>query len=325
MKVLVTGATGFVGSALVHRLLSEGLAVRGSSRRIPPPGFEAVEWRRIAAIDACAEWQEIVQGCGAVIHLAALAHQTGRAGIGRWSEFHRINVQGTLALARACRAAGVRRLIFVSSIAAIGAASREPLTEASPEHPADDYGRSKLEAEMALRSELEGSSVEWCILRPPLIYGAGNPGNMARLLKLIRTGLPLPLGSIHNCRSFMFVDNLADALVTVARHGQPLRSTYLLSDGSDFSTPDLVRALARASGQRVRLIGVPSPALKFLGRVGDLAEQFLGVRSGLDSYSVERLTGSLVIDSARFRGTFCWHPPVSVPLALESTCRAQSA
>lgn len=322
MRVLVTGASGFIGTALVRRLMAEGIDVRGTWRRDPEPTIARVEWRRLSQIDSAAGWRDLASGCEVVIHLAALTHQTGTAGTGRWPEFWRVNVELTRILAQASRAAGVRRLIFVSSVGAICARSEECVDENSPCMPQEDYGRSKLEAERALQLELEGSVVDWCILRLPLVYGPGNPGNMARLLQLIGTGVPLPFGAIRNRRSLVFVDNLVDAILTVVRYPAAIRSTYLVSDGSDFTTPELVSALAAATGRTVRLVGVPIALLKLIGRLGDLASRFLRIDSGIDSYSVGRLVGSLQVNSCRFRGFFSWHPPVDVTLALARTCSA---
>lgn len=320
MRVLVTGASGFIGTALVRRLMAEGIDVCGTWRRDPAPTIPQVEWRQLSQIDSAAAWRDVASGCEVVIHLAALAHQTGTAATGRWPEFWRVNVEATRILARASMVAGVRRLIFVSSVAAMCARSEECVDENSPCTPEEDYGRSKLEAERVLRSELEASVVDWCILRPPLVYGPGNPGNMARLLQLIGTGLPLPFGAIRNRRSFMFLDNLVDAILTVVRYPAAIRATYLLSDGSDFTTPELVSALAAASGRTVRLVRVPIGLLKLSGRLGDLASRFLRIDSGIDSYSVGRLVGSLRVNSCRFRGVFSWHPPIDVKLALARTC-----
>lgn len=322
MRVLVTGASGFIGTALVRRLVAQGIEVRGTWRRDPEPNIAQVEWRRLSQTDSVAAWHDVASGCEVVIHLAALAHQTGTAAMGRWPEFWRVNVEVTRTLAQGSVVAGVRRLIFVSSVAAMCARSEECVDENSPCVPQEDYGRSKLEAERAVQSELKGSGVDWCILRPPLVYGPGNPGNMARLLQLIGTGLPLPFGAIRNRRSFVFVDNLVDAILTVVRYPAEIRATYLVSDGSDFSTPELVSALAAATGRTVRLIRVPIGLLKLIGRLGDLAARFLRIDSGVDSYSVGRLVGSLPVNSSRFRGFFSWHPPVDAKLALLRTCGA---
>jgi nucleoside-diphosphate-sugar epimerase len=318
VKVLVTGGSGFVGGALIERLLAEGIAVRGSWWRAPPPTRSQVEWWRLSSVQELGDCRELVRGCEVVIHLAALAHQLGRAAAGRAEEFWRTNVELTRALARASRQAGVQRLVFVSSVAAVCVRSAQAIDEDRLCAPEDDYGRSKLAAEQALQSELRGTTVDWCILRPPLVYGPGNPGNMARLLRLIGTGMPLPFGAIYNRRSFMYVDNLVDALLTVVRYPGEIRGTFFVGDGSDFATPQLVAALAAAIQRKPRLLPVPVALLRLAGRTGDLAARFMST-GGIDSYSIGRLVDSLPVSSDRFRRFFSWHPPVDVRHALQHT------
>lgn len=256
MRVLVTGGSGFIGGKLIRRLAEQGFSVRATHRRDQPKPLAGVQWWPLEALDDAGRLGESVAECEAVIHLAALAHQPGSAA-SREQEFIRVNTQGTRLLARTAASGGVRRFIFVSSIAAVCTRSDVPVDDATPCTPTDAYGRSKLEAERALADELHASATDWCILRPPLVYGPGNPGNMQRLLQLMDTGLPLPFASIRNRRSFMFVDNLVDAVLCVLRHPAAVRSAYVLSDGSDFSTPDLVRALAASARRRARLVGMP--------------------------------------------------------------------
>jgi nucleoside-diphosphate-sugar epimerase len=322
---LVTGASGFIGQALVHRLVAEGVSVRATSRHEPSPGVGPVEWRTLSHADPEAAWHEAVSGCDVVIHLAALAHQIGRSAAGRSAEFRHVNVELTRSVARASLAARVKRVVFVSSIAAMCSHSEERVDESRSCEPQDDYGRSKLEAERILDSELSGSVVDWCILRPPLIYGPGNPGNMARLLRLTGSGLPLPLGAIHNQRSFMFIDNLVDAIISVVAHPREIRAAYVVGDDSHFSTPQLVSALAAAGGRTVRMVVVPVGLLKLAGRLGDFAGHMLGMNTGIDSYSVERLTSSLPVSSERFRREFSWRPPVDVQSAIARTGKAATA
>jgi nucleoside-diphosphate-sugar epimerase len=321
MKVLVTGGSGFVGGRLVRRLADQGLAVRATHRRdslTPVPG---VEWWPLPGLDDERRLAESVAGCDAVFHLAGLAHQPGRDA-NRTAEFRRINTEGTRLLARAAARGGVRKFVFVSSIAAVCTRSDLPVDDRTPCTPTDAYGCSKFEAEQALVVELKDSATDWCILRPPLVYGPGNPGNMRRLIWLIGTGLPLPLASIRNRRSFMFVDNLVDAMLSVLRHEGMVRSTYVLSDGSDFSTPELARALAAATGCRVRLLAMPVSALTVLGRAGDAVHALLGRSLGIDSTAIDRLVGSLPVDGSRFRLCFGWHPTVGLDQAFQQLGRA---
>ena len=315
MRVLVTGGSGFIGGRLIRKLAEQGFSVRATHRRDGPAPIAGVEWWPLTALDEERRLAESVAGCDAVVHLAALAHQPGLAA-SLEPEFHRINTEGTRLLARAAARGGVRRFVFISSIAAVCTGSEAPVDDGTQCAPTDAYGRSKLDAEQALAAELRGSAADWRILRPPLVYGPGNPGNMRRLLQLMSSGLPLPFGSIRNRRSFIFVDNLVDAILSVLRHEQAVRSSYVLSDGSDFSTPDLVRALAAAAGRKARLWPVPVSWLAVLGRAADAVHAVLGRPIGIDSIAIARLAGSLSVDGIRFRRTFGWIPPVAVDQAL---------
>ena len=260
MKVLVTGGSGFVGARLVARLAAEGCLVRATCRQHGIPPAAGVEVWPLESLEDETILEQAAAGCDSVIHLAALAHQRGSAA-DRTAEFMRVNAEGTRRLARASARAGVRRFIFVSSIAAVCTRSEAPVDEQTPCAPTDPYGGSKLAAEAAVLTELQGPGTDWCILRPPLIYGPDNPGNMQRLLGLIATGWPLPFASIHNCRSFAFIDNLVDALVAVLEHERQVRAIFVFGDGSDLSTPQLITALARAGGVRPHLWPLPLPIL----------------------------------------------------------------
>jgi nucleoside-diphosphate-sugar epimerase len=321
MKVLVTGGSGFIGGRLVRILAEQGLAVRATHRRDNLTPLAGVEWWPLPALDDECRLAESVAGCDAVVHLAALAHQPGLAA-DRMPEFRRVNTEGTRLLARAAVCGGVRKFVFLSSVAAVCTRSDAPVEDRTPCAPTDVYGRSKFEAESALVAEFKDSRADWCILRPPLVYGPGNPGNMRRLMRLVGTGLPLPFASIRNRRSFMFVDNLVDAILSVLRHRAVVRSTYVLSDGSDFSTPELVRALAAAAGCRARLLAVPVSLLTVLGRVADAVHALLGRPVGIDSTAIDRLVGSLLVDGSRFRQAFAWQPPFSRDQAFEQMARA---
>jgi len=309
VRALVTGASGFIGSRLVEAMLAQGVSVRGTYRG-KPPDMPGVLWSPVQQLADPQQWPDLLAGTDAVVHLAALVHQGGSASRDRRSEFQYVNVEGTRVLARACRDAGVRRLVFLSSVSVHGRGV-ERIDEGSPEHPEDDYGRSKLAAEEALRAELSRGVTDWCILRPPLVYGHGSPGNMSRLRALVASGLPLPFGAVHNRRSFIFVDNLVDAIMTVLRFPHDIHATYLLTDGSDFATRELVSALSSGSQRRVRLLNVPVPLLRGLGRAGDFGARVLHLETGLDSHSIDSLIGSLIVDGARFRRAFAWQPPVA--------------
>jgi nucleoside-diphosphate-sugar epimerase len=260
----------------------------------------------------------------AVVHLAALAHQISTAGVGRWEEFKDANVRLTSALTRACAESKVARLIFISSIGVYGASSKLPVTAHTPTKPANDYARSKLEAEQVIERELASTKTDWCILRSPLIYGPGNPGNMDRLMRLIRLRLPLPFGSIRNCRSFLYVDNLVDAIVTALEDRSAIRACYLVSDGTDMSTPDLVRALAQATGEQVAIFPFPIFGLKVLAKLADAVGGIFGRSLPFDTYSISRLVESFRADGSAFAERFHWRPPIPPERALAMTCESAS-
>jgi nucleoside-diphosphate-sugar epimerase len=177
-----------------------------------------------------------------------------------------------------------------------------------------------LQAEQTIQAELSRCETDWCIIRPPLVYGPGNPGNMERLLRLLRMGLPLPFGAIRNLRSFVYVDNLVDAIVAVLRHTAPIRGAYVLADGTNLSTPDLVRALAMASGLRARVFAMPVWMLRLMAKAGDVIGATLGRSLPIDSYSVDRLRESLAVDGTAFATAFRWVAPVASAAALRATC-----
>jgi nucleoside-diphosphate-sugar epimerase len=321
VRVLVTGGSGFIGSHLSAALLTQGCSVRATYRH-EPAAVPGVEWHRLAELDVAEQWPPLLAEIDAVVHLAALVHQGGSSAERRWAEFERINVAGTRALARACRTAGVRRLVFLSSISVYGRGSQR-LDEQAPLAPQDDYGRSKLLAERALEEELSSATTEWCILRPPLIYGRDAPGNMPRLQRLVASGLPLPFGAVRNRRSLMCVDNLVDAVITVLRFAGEIRGAYVLSDGSDFATPELLRVLAVGSGRRLRLLAVPVFWLRALGHLGDALARGLCVHAVPSSREIDSLVGSLCVDSTRFRQSFAWRPPLGGIEALVASYGAR--
>jgi len=323
--VLLTGATGFVGRALIPALTAAGFQVRAAVRgSFPPSGRfpweegsstrtperRSVELIRIDDIGPATRWNEALAGMDAVVHLAARVHVMAEAMPDGLAAYRRVNVEGTEGLALAAAAAGVRRFVFLSTIKVNGEATRtRPFTESDPPAPQDAYARSKGEAEQALRRIGAQTGMEVVILRPPLVYGPGVKGNFLSLLKIVARGVPLPLGSVKNRRSLIYVGNLADAIVKCLEHPAAAGETFLVRDAEDLSTPELVHRLARALGVAPRLIPVPPSWLVLGGR-------WLGRGA-----AVERLAGSLTVDDSRIRDALGWHPPYSLDEGLEATGR----
>jgi nucleoside-diphosphate-sugar epimerase len=320
MRVLVTGASGFIGEALCSALVKSGYAVRRAVRAgasndksqhscvadgaPDAPAAESrnrVETIAIGAIGPETDWTKALTGIETVMHLAARVHVLKERSSNPLAEFRRVNAAGTERLARMAVSAGVKRLVYVSSIKVNGECTHEsPFTETDAPDPEDAYGLSKLEAEEALRKIADETGLELVIVRPPLVYGPGVGGNFLRMMAWINRGLPLPLGSIHNSRSLIYLGNLVDALTTCVIHPRAVGKIFLVSDGEDVSTPDLIRRLAQAMGRRARLVSFP-PGL--LGVAGVLTRK---------SAEVERLVGSLRIDSSTIRRELQWTPSFSM-------------
>jgi nucleoside-diphosphate-sugar epimerase len=320
--ILVTGATGFVGRHLAPALVEQGWRVCGTARQSRIASVAGVT-RGITtgAIDGRTDWTEAVNGVDTVVHLAALAHQTDPRHQPEESDFMRVNAEGTRCLAEAAKAAGVRRLVFISSIGAVTNVSTSVVDETQAPTPATPYGRSKLAGEKALRTVLGGSHVEWCVLRPVLVYGPGNPGNMGRLLRLVKSGLPLPLGGIKNRRSFVFVGNLVDAIVRAVSAPDVSEKVFHVADDEAVSTGELIHLIADAAERKARLWAAPDWSLRLAARCGDVAGM-AGLRTGLDTYSLQRLEESLTVSNHRLRTQTGWRPQASLREGLRITLRA---
>ena len=307
MNVLVTGATGFVGQTLVRRLvLHEGHDVRCAIRK-ERDGLEgAAHVHVVGEVDASTDWQRALVDVDCVVHLAARVHVVRDHCHDPLMEFRRVNTKGTLNLARQAATAGVRRLVYFSSIKVNGetTVSDRPFTPNDLAAPQDFYGISKHEAEVGLREIARTTGMQVVIIRPTLVYGEGAKGNFKSLMKLVASGIPLPLASIHNLRSFVGIDNLVDFIVTCLEHPAAANETFMVSDGEDLSTPDLIRRMARAMNRPARLFQVPVWALKagasLLGK-GD---------------AMQRLCGNLQVDISKSRELLGWSPPVSVDEGL---------
>lgn len=309
MRVLVTGATGFVGQALVRRAAQDKtLQLRTVARRQLSDLPTTVEQQLIDDFAPDTQWQSLLTGVDAIVHTAARVHQLQDAARNPLAEFRRINTAGTLNLAAQAAVAGVRRFVFVSSIGVNGAQTFDkPFTADDPAAPHSPYAVSKHEAELGLRALAEQGRLEVVIVRPPLVCGAQAPGNLRVLMRYLLRGVPLPLAAVRNHRSFIVLDNLVDLLLRCLAHPQAANRTLVASDGRDVSTPELLRTLALALGVSARLFAVPVGLL----RTGAL---LVGRR---DLY--RQLCGSLQIDSAATRALLGWSPAVSVEAGLRSS------
>jgi nucleoside-diphosphate-sugar epimerase len=323
--ILVTGATGFIGCHLLPVLHQQGwqttAAVRDDFRQ---PLSIPIKTIKVGEIDDMTDWQEALLGIDTVIHLAGRAHILHETISNPEAAFIKVNTKGTINLVKQSLKAGVKHFIFVSSIHAMAAESDNILNENSPCHPDSPYGRSKLQAEQALINLAKDSNMTWTIIRPTLVYGPGNPGNMDRLMKLIKRGLPLPFGAIKNRRSFVFVGNLVAAIITCLDHPNAANQIFLISDNQAVSTPQLIRLIAQQIQQPCQLLPVPTTLLRFLGYLGDTIESITGKNLPFNSYNIDRLLGSLAVDSSYIQKTLDWQPPFTLEQGLAQTIQPKN-
>jgi len=308
--VLVTGANGFVGKPLCLALLEQGQAVRkavrGANRPIENCGTVAV-----GELNDQTDWTHALPGIKVVIHLAARVHVMNDTSTDALAEFRRVNVEGTLHLARQAVEAGVQRFIFISSIKVNGEGTLlgHPYTPEDLPAPVDPYGISKREAEDALRQLASDTGLEVVIIRPPLIYGPGVKANFLSMIRLLDKCVPLPLGAIHNQRSLVALDNLLDLIITCIHHPAAANQTFLVSDGEDLSTPDLLQRTAAALGKKAWLLPVPGFLLAW-------GATLIGKQA-----VAQRLCGSLQVDISKTCTVLDWKPPVKVDKALRKTAQ----
>jgi len=309
MNILVTGATGFVGRFLCTRLLTEGWNVRGTvlASENPASLVNGVVSVVVEPLGSDTPWSLALSGIDTIIHLAARVHIMDDPSADPLTEFRKVNTEGTKQLAREAAKAGVKRLVFISSIKVNGEESSIPYTDVSPVQPSDPYGISKCEAELALRQIEAETGLEVVIVRPTLVYGPGVKANFLNMMKVVHRRIPLPLGSIKNKRSLVYIGNLVDALAACATHPAAAGQTFLVSDGEDVSTPELVRRTASALGVSARLFPVPSSIIHLAGKL-------IG-----KSAAVNRLSGSLTVDSTKIRRELGWTPPFTMEEGLKKT------
>jgi nucleoside-diphosphate-sugar epimerase len=304
-RVLVTGATGFVGRVVAQALDRTGHQVLRAARAVPAGAPPNETWVATGDVGPTTRWDETLAGVDVVVHLAGLAHLPDEAAATAADIFSRVNAEGTARLASAAVGAGVRRLVLVSSALVHGEASPgHPFSEDEAPAPANAYARSKLDSERRLMAAARNSALQWVILRPPMVYGAGARGNFRRLVDLVRTRVPLPLGAATAPRSFIGVDNLADAVVRCVEHERAANQVFLLSDTETTSTADLIHRIAAALGRRVWTPRVSPALLRTLFRIAGRERDF------------RRLFDPLELDSGRIRARLDWSPPVSLDEGL---------
>jgi nucleoside-diphosphate-sugar epimerase len=306
MTTLVTGANGFVGSALCERLRRDGVSVRGVVRSFISSPYGA-EYVAIGSLSSETDWTEAVKNVDKIVHLAARVHVMDDKSSDPLTEFRRVNVEATANLASKAAAAGVKRFVFLSTIKVNGELTElgKPFTADDTHGPQDFYGLSKHEAEQVLRQIAVDTGMEVVIIRPPLVYGAGVKANFESMMRWLARGVPLPLAAVtKNRRSLVALDNLVDLIVTCLEHPASANQTFLVSDDEDLATAELLKRMGAALGYPVRLFHLPPELLK-LGTV-------LMRKPGI----YQRLCGSLQLDIAKTRQLLGWNPPVSVDEGL---------
>jgi nucleoside-diphosphate-sugar epimerase len=305
MNLLLTGATGFLGSRLVKALeFAPDIVLTATIRR--PVEMRAAKTIIVRELDANTDWSEALENQNVVIHAAARAHIMTDDAVEPMLEYRRTNVDGTLNLARQAAAAGVRRFIFLSSIKVNGEETKigRPFDADDVANPLDDYGVSKAEAEKGLLKISSDTGMEIVIIRPPLVYGPNVKGNFAKLGALVAKGVPLPLAMVKNQRSFVAIDNLVDLIITCINHPKAANQIFLVSDGQDLSAPELLNAVAKAMGRDITLFPLPSSLLS-------LGAAMIGKRD-----EASRLLGSLQLDISKTRDVLGWSPVINVEEGL---------
>ncbi|NOU39998.1 MAG: SDR family oxidoreductase [Methylotenera sp.] len=308
MKVLITGATGFVGKVLCAELFSQGHEIRAAVRTKVAP-IENVEMTMVGEIDRGTDWSSALRDIDVVIHLAARVHVMHDTVVDPLAEFRKVNVDGTLNLAHQAARAGVKRFIFISSIKVNGEHTEadKPFKESDVANPQDAYGVSKFEAEQGLLKILPETGMEVVVIRPPLIYGTGVKANFSSMMRAVKRGIPLPLGAIRNKRSFVYVGNLVSLITTCIDHPAAVNQVFLVSDGHDLSTTELLSACAVALDVKPRLLPVPQKLI-------EVGAAMLGKQA-----VAQRLCGNLQVDMTKARTLLGWVPPFSVEQGLKAT------
>lgn len=301
-RCLITGANGFIGSALYEFLQRRDMAVRGAVRQLPN---RSGDWVEIKGLDRDTDWRPALLGCDVVVHTAGRAHVLGRQSVDALDQFREVNLHGTLALARQAVEMGVRRFVFISSIGVNGSSTvGTPFTEQDLPAPQAPYAQSKYEAELALQDLVSGQDMDLVIVRPPLVYAAHAPGNFAKLLGLVKRGIPLPLAYINNHRSIIALENLLDFLSCCVIHPAAANQLFLVADGEDVSTKEIIGYISDGMGKKAQIFPAPPMLMSFAAKCIGAASRY------------EQLCGSLQVDIGKAQILLDWQAPLRTVDAL---------
>lgn len=308
ISVLVTGASGFIGKPLCIELIRCGYSVKAASRNTNN-ALCKTDFVQLNDMSTDEDWAFALSGVDVLIHLAARVHVMNDSADDPLTEFRKVNVDYTLNFAKQSAMAGVKRFIFISSVKVNGESTTPemPFTEEDDANPQDAYGVSKIEAEKGLLRIAQETGMEVVIIRPPLVYGLGVKANFASMMRFVKRGIPLPLGAIHNKRSFVYVGNLVSLIIRCIDHPAAANQVFLVSDGHDLSTTELLQKCAMALGVSPRLFPVPQGFIEFCASI-------LGKQDVL-----QRLCGNLQVDITKARKLLGWAPPSTVTDGLKAT------
>jgi len=311
MKVLVTGASGFIGRSCVRELASAGFLPIAVLRTIQKKSLvKPHEFVLVPDVRDRSAWTKALRGVDAVVHLAARAHVMSENSENPDAEYARVNVNGTKVLLQCCAEKGIRRFVYLSSIKVNGDATEVvPFSADDPPAPMDPYGRSKRDAELLIRHVCEEHNIDWTIIRPPLVYGPGVKGNFARLIGLVRSGMPMPFGACKNKRAMIYIGNLCSLISQTLSTEASCNKIFLVSDGHDLAVAELIERIGEADGKKVLLFRVPIAVLSALAAA-------LG-----RSQDLRRLTQPLEIDVSSTYRILGWRPPYGINEALYETLK----
>lgn len=317
MKILVTGATGFVGKRVIEMALEQGFSVNAIAREKKlgqqQKNNPLIEWYK-GELTNTFDWSESLKGVDCVIHCAALVHQMKADAVDLQTKYDDVNFHATIHLAQQAQEAGIKRFIFLSSIKVNGEATElhQPFTPQVTHEPTDLYGLSKYKAELALQELSKQSGLDVVIIRPPLVYGPGVKANFQTMMNWVQRSIPLPLGAIHNQRSMVYLDNLVDLILTCVTHSDAVNQTFLVSDDHDVSTSQLLAQLKGELQSSSWLLPIPMSLFYMAAKLLRKPE------------IAQRLCGSLQVDISHTKKQLHWQPPISWQQGIKTTATSYS-